>query len=209
MRKMLILSAASALVLGAGSASGNCFNKFPAGFHKADETFFRGTLDLNRDGVPDKPFVALGPMTVKRGAPRETGNGKCVIDTEITHMELVGSFKDARGVERQFTLTTNPKKKVKGEIKQRYAGRDFPANSFFDVFVLITIPDTKETAQNLKAARASGEIHSIPPLEAEMLETVKLTGKRTGKPFAELLGLTHNPFFDEPEEDEDDEDDDD
>lgn len=198
MRKFFIVSAASALLLGAGSAAAECYESFPAGDDISDETFVQGTLDFNQDGIPDAPFFALGPMTVKRGTPFDPGDGKCKIITEIISMALVGKFDDAIGIQKDFTMRTQPGERSIGEIKQQYSGTNFPANSSFNMLIQMEFPffQITEVVFNKTAAKISASINSIPPIVEYGEATVKLTSKLTGLPYADLLNVTHDPFFD-------------
>lgn len=205
MRKIFMFIAAYALLLGAGRASAECFERFPAGADIADETLVDGLLDFNRDGKPDAPFVAIGPMTIQRGQPFDPGDGKCEIDTEMTLMNMQGTFTDPTGFSRDFTLTTHRDKKVTGKIKQQVAGQDFPADSHLDLFVELVVPINPfivERPFNQVSARLQGPINCIPPREEETARVdgpIRLTSNLSGLPYADLLQIIHRPFFDQPD----------
>lgn len=76
-----------------------------------------------------------GLTTVKRSAPSDMdADGKWDVKTEIVSMELFGNSQTLFG---PVTLTNNPTGNSVGGTRQRTSGENFPADSFFDVFLLV------------------------------------------------------------------------
>ncbi len=79
--------------------------------------------------------LLTGSTTVKRSDPSDLdADGKWDIKTEITSMELLGNSPTLFG---PVTLTNNPTGNSVGGTRQRTSGENFPADSFFDVFLLV------------------------------------------------------------------------
>lgn len=99
--------------------------------------------------------VLEGPTTVRRGAPVTPPDGRTEIPTELVSMTLTGPT---------VTIREDPDRASTGLVKQLDAGLDFPADSFFDVFVeveLIAIPGV--VFENLAPAHMTSRIWSLPP----------------------------------------------
>jgi hypothetical protein len=115
------------------------------------------TLELEMTGMFNETISVNGPTTVARGTPYDPGDGRITIATEIVSMNLVG-FSDHIG---PITIVESPPKESNGTIQQRLAGVDFPASSFFDVFV--EIHTMFGILHNDDPAHMYAEISSIPP----------------------------------------------
>lgn len=115
------------------------------------------TIDLTMSGGPMMPVTLGGPVEIRRGNPSDPGDGKIEIDTELISMQLVGPTMFGR-----VTVTKSPAPPSVGKIKQQAAGVDFPADSYFDVFVLINTPGG--ILHNNAPMRLQTVINSIPPL---------------------------------------------
>ncbi len=87
-------------------------------------------VDLSSCGGPVIPLTLSGPATVMRGNPFPLPGGFMAINTSIS-LNLSGG-----GV----TVVTAPSPPSTGQIEQISPGVDFPARSFFDVFVEISLP---------------------------------------------------------------------
>jgi hypothetical protein len=121
-----------------------------------------------------------GPARVTRSDPRQDGD-VFVVDTEIVEMELRGE-----GSFGPIVVRESPDKESQGEVRQKNAGEDFPADSFFDVYVEVEVTNVTAVAGGLRvngnAASAAGnalilhneepmrmvsELSSLPPSEGE------------------------------------------
>ena len=95
--------------------------------------FVPGCVDLVMSTV-----IAEGPTTVERGEPSTPPDGRAVIDTELVELELQGTFMGGP-LSGPVTIRESPTKRSLGQIKQLFPGVDFPAESFFDVFVEVEL----------------------------------------------------------------------
>lgn len=112
-------------------------------------------IDLTLDGIIEGDISAEGPFTVLRSDPRPDG-GRNVIDVEIVQMELTGSSPLGPATIRQ-----NPRRRSTGQIRARNEQSDFPADSFFDVFVEIELGDIR--VENRSPIHMEAVIQEIPP----------------------------------------------
>jgi hypothetical protein len=115
------------------------------------------TIGLEITGLFNEIMTANGPTTVARSLPYDPGDGRIKIDTEIVSMNLVGNSAYIGPI----TIIESPSKKSNGTIQQRLAGVDFPADSFFDVFV--EIQTMFGILHNDDPVVMYAEISSIPP----------------------------------------------
>jgi len=106
-------------------------------------------------------ITATGPTTVSRSDQYDPGDGRIMIDTEIVLMNLVGTSSYVGPI----TVIESPSKASTGAIKQQAAGVDFPADSFFDVFIEIKsgLPFPLGTLHNDDPKNMTAVIYSIPP----------------------------------------------
>ena len=74
-------------------------------------------IDLRFSGGPKMTVTGVGPTRIERGAPRDPGDGRDVIDTEIVAMELRGVTPLGPAVMR-----LSGSWRSLGEIKQQTAG---------------------------------------------------------------------------------------
>jgi hypothetical protein len=102
-----------------------------------------------------------GPMVVRRGAPYiDPVTGLCCIDTEITSMRLTG----VDPVCGPIVVTLCPDRPSRGFICQKPEQDGcFPANSCFDVFIQIELPQLMLVLKNCTPARMCCMIDAIPP----------------------------------------------
>lgn len=104
-----------------------------------------------------------GPLTVRRSDPTfDPVTGLCCIDTEIVEMELRGIDPVCGPV----IIRRCPDRPSRGQICQKRENpRDqcFPANSFFDVFVEIEVPNLNLTLKTCAPTRMECMIDAIPP----------------------------------------------
>jgi len=119
------------------------------------------TIELEISGMFTETITVNGPTFVSRSDPYNPGDGRIKIDTEIISMNLVGTSNYIGPI----TIIESPSKKSNGAIQQRTAGIDFPADSFFDVFVEIhtTLPSPNKILHNDDPKHMSTIITKIPP----------------------------------------------
>jgi len=103
----------------------------------------------------------VGSTTVSRGTPYDPDDGRMKIDTEIVSMHLTGTSSNIGPI----TIVESPTKTSNGTIRQLSHGVDFPAESFFDVFVEIntTLDHSLHTLHNDDPVPLTATIYSIPP----------------------------------------------
>ncbi|HLE52274.1 MAG TPA: hypothetical protein VI755_09435, partial [Anaerolineales bacterium] len=118
------------------------------------------TIDLAVSGGPVLKVTVAGPTRIQRGDPVDPGDGRLEIDTEIVSLELHGISPIGPVTIRESAVRAST-----GSVKQQAAGVDFPADSFFDVFVEIETP--VGTFHNNDPVRLQAEIDSLPPWQAE------------------------------------------
>jgi hypothetical protein len=133
----------------------------PAGSDYMERT--TATIELQIYGPSGfyETIVAKGPTNVSRSDPYDPGDGRIKIDTEIVSMNLVG----ASSYIGPITVVESPSKASTGKIRQQTAGMDFPADSFFDVYVEIktSLPSPLGTLHNDDPKNMTAVITSIPP----------------------------------------------
>ncbi|UCE28552.1 MAG: hypothetical protein JSV85_04520 [Candidatus Bathyarchaeota archaeon] len=129
------------------------------------------------------PAGAGGPGNIIDALKLEVivGDDRLKIDTEIMYMNLVGTG-DLLG---PVTIAESPSKASSGAIQQQVVGEDFPADSFFDVFIEIetTLPYPLSTLHNDDPHHLSAVILGVPPLG-----TSYTTPLSVDKPLKDELG---------------------
>jgi len=120
------------------------------------------TIELSVPEMFNETLVVKGPTTIARGTPYDPGDGHIKIDTEIVSMSLTGFIM---GIGGPITVVESPTKESDGEVQQQIAGIDFPADSFFDVYIEIqtTMPPPLNILHTDDPAHMSAEIWEIPP----------------------------------------------
>ena len=112
-----------------------------------------------------------GPTVVQRGKP----TGKLVdrFQTEITHMSLSGHHPELGPVlvsESPTQASVGMVQQIGKDKKKKPDVRDLPAQSFFDVFVEIQLPNSApgQTLSNQQAVRMQNDaIRTIPPIGSQ------------------------------------------
>lgn len=127
----------------------------PAG----DDTFPSGAgLLVQMIGQAPTLLTTNGPTVVRRGEPYDAG-GHSAIDTEILAMNLTGMTPLG-----PVGVRESPTRASVGKIQQQTPGADYPADSFFDVFVEL---DTgMGMLHHQEPVRMEAVIHDIPPILA-------------------------------------------
>ncbi|MCP4656115.1 MAG: hypothetical protein GY856_11935 [bacterium] len=133
-----------------------------AGFDRFDSSA-TVTIDLTLSGGPIMANIEVaGRVEIQRSDPYDPGDGRITIDTEITKFQLRG-MTDLGPI----TITESPTLLSTGEIKQQSVGVDYPADSFFDVFVDIDGPTG--LLYNTAGIHLEATIYGIPPLRTDYL----------------------------------------
>ncbi|MGB2695873.1 MAG: DUF6073 family protein [Dehalococcoidia bacterium] len=139
-------------------------------YPSAGEDVFENTsatieIEITPEGATVAPNVlgALqavelhGPARISRGDPL-FDDGIAVIPTEIVELNLTGDSPFGPVIVRQSSNHRST-----GQVRQQEKGRDFPADSFFDVFVEIEVPDMGITASNDAALSMHATLTGVPP----------------------------------------------
>lgn len=109
------------------------------------------------------PVTGVGPTRVQRGNPYIDG-GLRTIDTEIVSMSLSGVLLGL-----PVSVRLNPGLPSTGRVQAQAPGTDFPADSFFDIFVEIQTPvGTFHNGPN-DPIRMEAVINALPPLGVEYI----------------------------------------
>ncbi|MCX6030340.1 MAG: DUF6073 family protein [Chloroflexi bacterium] len=124
-----------------------------------EDTFPSGAnLTIDLGGLGSANVTLNGPTTVRRSDPTDSdGDGRLEIETEILAMNLTGI-----GPSGPLNVRESPSLPSRGRIVQQAQGADFPADSFFDVFVEMDIPGVG-TLHNAEPVRMQAVINAIPP----------------------------------------------
>ncbi len=133
---------------------------YPGSGIDAFESAASVTIDLSLSGGPVMKVDLAGPTMIQRGDPFDPGDGRMTIDTEIVSLALSGVSPIG-----PITVRESGIRRSTGQIVQQTAGTDFPADSFFDVFVEIETP--LGTFVNNEPVVLQSVIDAIPPLQAE------------------------------------------
>lgn len=116
------------------------------------------TVVLEVPGFGTQTVELRGPTTVLVGERREDG-GVGVVDTEVVAMQLEGDF-----LGQDVTVRASPDRSSVGEVRAQGAGDDFPADSFFDVFVEVEL-GALGVLVNLEPVRVQADdLRKLPPL---------------------------------------------
>lgn len=114
---------------------------------------------LTVPGLGTQPVALEGPVTVVISERREE-SGRGVVDTELVAMELEGSFNGAA-----MTVRASPERSSVGQVRAQGTADDFPADSFFDVFVEVEIEGFSSLLVNLEPVRVEAQdLQKLPPL---------------------------------------------
>jgi hypothetical protein len=103
-----------------------------------------------------------GSILIKRGAPRVGTNGRRVVDTEILSLDLSGTVAGLGSI--RIAKTFDPAYPSRGMVQARSNKHDFPADSFFDVFMLWRTPQGIMLSE--KVLRMTGKTTSLPSFDA-------------------------------------------
>jgi hypothetical protein len=120
-------------------------------------------------------FDAHGPTVVRRSNPTEIGGGRREIRTEMLAMQLGGMATIAAGCgipagDYPITVYEDPARTTVGQVTDTNpdASKDFPADSFFDVFFVIdtpagALPGGPPGGPVGQAVRVTNQVTQLPP----------------------------------------------
>ena len=174
----------------------------------------RALLALEVLGAAPQTFIASGPTTLHvffegpdDGDAHDNDNdGRDEVDTEMVQLELTGFLPGVGTV----ILTLDPTRPSVGQIEENadtLTGRlDLPpfapagmADSFFDVFFRVELPDLGISLVAEEASRMTETITHKPPKEGDVYRKVQgsipLVDEATGQVVAVLLEARHAPVW--------------
>lgn len=179
-----LIAAVPALPSGAYPAAGN------DSFDSSATVFFTPVPGCQPD-LLTQSVVLAGPTTVVRGTPSTDLTGREYFETEIVQLDLTGS-----GPIGDVVVREDPDRPSTGKVTQQEKGKDFPADSFFDVFVEIKMGGA--TFTNLEAVHMQAVIHSLPPHAVDYLPPpgtcIPLALKGTPVPVLWMTHAEHTPL---------------
>jgi len=122
------------------------------------------SCELDVDGLGVAEVTFNGTAEVARSDPDDfDGNTRMEIQTEILSMDLVAPNPFAAG--GNITLRTNPSLPSTGLVEEQLPSEWFPAESFFDVYVEVDIPDLPDPVFNTDSTRLlNNDVREIPPV---------------------------------------------
>lgn len=166
----LLAAAIVAVIAVASCGDGSGDDVAQGGFPAAGEHDFRAAsaslrIALAPEGVsragPDlqetETIELRGSIRITRGEPQVDADGRIFVETEITSLGL-----DGEGTFGSIKLTESPTRDSSGDVHQRVAGQDFPADGFFDLFVDIEIELLDFAAENEEPLRLAGTLTALP-----------------------------------------------
>ncbi len=134
----------------------------PLVYPPADRDSFPSGADMliELNGIGPVNATLNGPTIVQRGDPADDdGDGLTEIQTEIVSMNLTGVTQYG-----PVSATQSQTRPSHGIVKQQTQGADYPAESFFDVFVELSTP--LGPLHNQDPVRVQTIIDAIPPILA-------------------------------------------
>lgn len=150
-------------------------------------------IEVPEFGVADLTFN--GTAKVHRSLVGDLdGDGKMEIQTELVSMELTSPNPFGTGILR---LRESPTRPSVGRITEVNAGHNFPADSFFDIFVEVDLP-SGGSVQNFTPAHISRngitQIPSIGELHCDDGTDTELKTEPTGPTVARLRRIRWIPI---------------
>ena len=149
-------------------------------------------LSVEMPGLGMFDLTLNGPTDVRRSDPGDSdGDGLMDIRTEITAMNLVGMSPAG-----PVTLRQSQTRASRGVVEQQSKGADFPADSFFDVFVEIEVAGLGRV-HNEEPVRVEAVIDAIPPTLAYYRPTKPLAVPlldANGQPVGVIRNVIHIPL---------------
>jgi len=163
-------------------------------------------IDFADDGAADVTAHLCGPTTVWRSDAmddsliypglRPNDGQDDVVDTEIVSMSLTGSGMTLRAGDGIGNGTSDDSLFSSGAVAEQ-AYDDQQADSFFDVFFEIDIPDSELTLYNKEPHRMGAVVEYFPPLGFTYVLAggpIPLYDKDTDELSAEMVSSQHTPI---------------
>ncbi len=207
MKRQIFTLIMACVLLGAPAAWAQC-DTYSKGIDEFPNSRIEGTVRLP-DGS-QFPFAGDGPFTVARGTPFVQADGRCVLPTQIVDFNIVAQtpFGEVMVTTYPGCATTDPDACDPqagcscGLIMQQVSGRDFPADSFFDVSLQVqsgVLPPLCNCVPGVRCApaRVNAQITDIPPAPGENYaeQTLQLLSCKTGIPANILIqNPLHRPY---------------
>jgi uncharacterized protein (TIGR03437 family) len=137
-------------------------------------------------GIAETSVVLTGPTQIRRGDPYDPGDGLIEIDTQIEQMALSGTTPIGSVIVK--VIAPAP-----GKIKQKQAGVDFPADSWFEVRVEVQINSSfgnfRLFSDPNKPILLMAEIDDIPPFGAQYMPEGTFVGVDLVDELGQVVGL--------------------
>jgi len=119
-------------------------------------------LEVKIGSARKRKVTLTGSVLIKRGAPRVGTNGRRVVDTEILSLDLSGTVAGLGDI--KIAKTFDPDFPSRGMVQARSNQHDFPADSFFDVFMLWRTPQGVMLPE--RVLRVTGKTTSLPSFDS-------------------------------------------
>lgn len=175
LRLSLATALIAALVLGlsacGGDDGGEPGTNYPAA---GDDNFENTTATVQIEITPEQASASSllgaaaletielqGPTVIRRSDPQQDGD-LFAVPTEIVQLQLTGTSSLGPVIVRQ-----SPDQPSTGEVRQQEAGQDYPAASFFDVFVEVELPEQNLVLHNEEPMRMEATLSGLPPAEGD------------------------------------------
>jgi hypothetical protein len=186
-----------------GDDDGGFDTSYPsAGEDRFERTVATVEIEVTLPGVGALPIALTdletvqleGPMLVMRGDPQDSDGDDLVdIETEIVELELTGTSSFGPIAVRQ-----SPDRPSMGLVEQQTPGQDFPADSFFDVFLEVEILNVGLIGYNPEAILMEAELSDLPPgfrdqYEGALVLPTPLLSADSDVEFAMILDALHVP----------------
>jgi len=146
-----------------------------AGYPPAGTDAFSGTevLELQGPGGPLPPIVLTGRLTLQRGTAHVNPDGLVDVPTQLTNLALSGNSSVG-----PVQLSLDSQLPSNGQITQLTAAGAFPASSFFDVFLDLTLPSSSpsgppvQLVNSAQSGNISATVNSLPATPGTMYSSV-------------------------------------
>lgn len=118
-------------------------------------------LDVKIGSARKQKVTLTGSVLIERGAPRVGTNGRRVVDMEILSLDLSGTVAGLGSI--RIAKTFDPDFPSRGMVQARSNRRDFPADSFFDLFLLWRTPQGVMLPE--RVLRVTGKVTALPSFD--------------------------------------------
>lgn len=128
-------------------------------------------MNVTLTAVGTDLITGVGPATLVRGAAFDPGDGRPQFPTEIVMLDLAG----VSPLFGPFHIVESAPAPSTGQTKSQASGALFPADSFFDVFFELELPNLGVTAVGAVPARVAAAINAVPPTGTPHFLAVPIT----------------------------------